>query len=73
MSDTTLQSWPGLGAELFDLLTGRRAEISYFLDNMEVSVPSHAQTPGAATMPTGYAVWKFNGALRISSRILPDK
>jgi len=73
MSDTTLQSWPGLGAELFDLLTGRRAEICYFLDNMEVSVPSHAQAAGAATATTGYAVWKFNGALRISSRILPDK
>jgi hypothetical protein len=73
MSDTTVQTWPGLAFELFDMLTGRRAEISYFLDNMEVSVPSHAEAPGTATTITRYAVWKFNGALRISSRILPDK
>lgn len=71
MSDVTPQSWPSLGAELFDLLTGRRAEISYHLDNMEVHVPSHANPPGTAA--PAYAVWKFNGALRISSRILGDK
>jgi len=73
MPDTTPQTWPGFGAELFDMLTGRRAEISYVLDNMEVSVPLHAQTPGVAPLPSHAAVWKFNGALRISSRILPDK
>jgi hypothetical protein len=73
MSDTTVQTWPGVAVELFDMMTGRRAEISYFLDNMEVSVPSHSLAPGAATTKTGYAVWKFNGALRISSRILPDQ
>jgi hypothetical protein len=73
MSDSTVQTWPGLAAELFDLLTGRRAEISYLLDNLEVSVPSHAQTPGTPTTTTAYAVWKFNGALRISSRTLSDK
>ncbi len=71
MPDVAPQSWPGLGAELFDLLTGRRAEISYHLDNLEVHIPSHAHAPGSAE--AAYAVWKFNGAIRISSRILGEK
>lgn len=70
MADTNPQSWPGMGAELFDLLTGRRAEITYHLDNMEVHIPSHTNAPGAAV--PAYAVWKFNGAVRIRSRIHSD-
>jgi hypothetical protein len=70
MTDINPQTWPGLGAELFDLLTGRRAEITYHLDNMEVHIPAHTHVPGAA-VPT-YAVWKFNGAIRIRSRIHSD-
>ena len=66
MADTTPQTWPSLGAELFDLLTGRRAEITYHLDNMEVHIPAGTHAPGAAPE---YAVWKFNGAVRIRSRI----
>jgi hypothetical protein len=66
MTDSTPQTWPGLGAELFDLLTGRRAEIIYHLDNMEVHIP--AMTHASGSSPS-YAVWKFNGAIRISSRI----
>jgi hypothetical protein len=66
MTESTPQTWPGLGAELFDLLTGRRAEIIYHLDNMEVHIPAVAQASGAS--PT-YAVWKFNGAIRVRSRI----
>jgi len=69
MTDSTPQTWPGLGAELFDLLTGRRAEIIYHLDNMEVHIPAGTHAPG--TSPT-YAVWKFNGAVRIRSRIHSD-
>lgn len=69
MNDNPPQTWPGLGAELFDLLTGRRAEIIYHIDNMEVHVPAIAHA-GDAT-PT-YAVWKFNGAVRIRSRILDE-
>ncbi len=71
MSDSPPKSWPDLGAELFDLLTGRRAEITYHLDNMEVSIPSHTTAPG--TEAPASAVWKFNGALRVSSRILDQK
>jgi hypothetical protein len=70
MADIDPQTWPGLGAELFDLLTGRRAEITYHLDNMEVHIPAHTHVPGGAS-PT-YAVWKFNGAIRIRSRIHSD-
>ena len=71
MSDSTSKSWPDMGIELFDLLTGRQAEITYHLDNMEVSIPSHATVPGAEVSAS--AVWKFNGALRISSRTLDQK
>lgn len=66
MTGITPQTWPGLGAELFDLLTGRRAEITYHLDNMEVHIPAGTQGPNT---PPAYAVWKFNGAVRIRSRI----
>jgi hypothetical protein len=67
MADIATQTWPGMGAELFDLLTGRRAEITYQLDHMEVHIPTHSHAPGDSS-PT-YAVWKFNGALTIRSRI----
>ena len=69
MTDSTPQTWPGLGAELFDLLTGRRAEITYHLDNMEVHIPAGTQASGSSP---AYAVWKFNGAVRIRSRIHSD-
>ena len=71
MSDVVPQTWPGLGAELFDMLTGRRAEICYHLDIMEVHIPSHAHAPGSGA--AAYAVWKSNGAIRISSRVLEPK
>ena len=69
MTENETLTWPALGAELFDLLTGRRAEITYDIDNMEVHVPAHAN--GGDASPT-YAVWKFNGAIRIRSRILDE-
>lgn len=67
MAETPVHSWPGMGAELFDLLTGRRAEITYRLENMEVHIPTHVG-PGASA--PSYAVWKFNGAVSIRSRIV---
>jgi hypothetical protein len=66
MTDSIPQTWPGLGTELFDLLTGRRAEITYHLDSMEVYIPAGTQTPGS--LPA-YAVWRFNGAIPVRSRI----
>ena len=71
MSDSTPKSWPELGAELFDQLTGRQAEITYYLDNMEVSIPSRTTESGVGAPDS--AVWKFNGALRVSSRTLDQK
>lgn len=70
MSDDTVHSWPGMAIELFDHLTGRNAEITYHLENMEVHVPTHLDGKGTAL---SYAVWKFNGALRISSRVPEGK
>lgn len=70
MSDKDSKSWAGIGAELFDLLTGRKAEIIYNLDNMEVQIPAHATPAGTAS---SFAQWKFNGAVRISSRTLEEK
>jgi hypothetical protein len=67
MADIAPQTWPGLAAELFDLLTGRRAEITYQLENLEVHIPAHAN-PGGTGAPT-YAVWKLNGAVTIRSRV----
>ena len=59
-SDMT--TWPDFAIVLYDLLTGRKAEITYELDNMEIHVP----------IQTGpdpeYAVWKINGALKIRAR-----
>ncbi len=69
MTDTAPQTWPSLGAEPFDLLTGRRAEITDHLDNREVHVPAGTHAPGAAPAD---AVWKFNGAVRIRSRMHSD-
>lgn len=66
MADINPQPWPGLGAELFDLMTGRRAEITYHLDNMEVHIPAGVHASGASP---ACAIWKFNGAVRIRSRI----
>jgi hypothetical protein len=66
MADINPQNWPSLGAELFDMLTGRRAEITYHLDNMEVHIPAGTHAPSASP---AYATWKFNGAIRIRSRI----
>jgi hypothetical protein len=70
MADNTVHSWPGMAIELFDHLTGRNAEITYHLENMEVHVPTHLDGQGNAL---SYAIWKFNGALRISSRLLEGK
>ncbi len=70
MADIDPQTWSGLGAGLFDMLTGRRAEITCHHGNMEVHIPAHTHVPGGAS--STYAVWKFNGAIRIRSRIHSD-
>jgi hypothetical protein len=67
MADIPTQTWPGMAAELFDLLSGRRAEITCQFENMEVHVPTHSHAPG--TISPLYALWKFNGAITIRARV----
>ena len=64
MENTTTQpqSWPDLAIGLYDKLTGRGAEITYELHNLEVSIPS-STAPNAQ-----HAVWKMNGTVKIRTR-----
>ncbi len=59
-SDTT--SWPDFAIVLFDLLTGRKGEITYEFDNLEIFVPI------ASGANPEHAVWKVNGALKVRAR-----
>ncbi len=52
-------SWPDLAMSLWDGLTGRKAEITYHFDHLEVSVPHYVGEQ------CKYAVWKLNGVLKI--------
>lgn len=60
MEDTT--TWPDLAIGLYDRLTGRNAEITYELENLEVGVPSKV---GA---DAGHAPWRLDGTVRIRTR-----
>jgi len=57
-SDVDPRIRPGLDAQVFDLLTGRRAEVSYRLDKTQVPIPARTHVPGGIS--TTSAVWKFN-------------
>jgi hypothetical protein len=46
----------------FDLLTGRKAEVTWEFENLEVHVPI------ATGMNTEYAVWKLNGLMKVRAR-----
>jgi hypothetical protein len=55
-------TWPQAAVDLFDLLTGRKAEVTYQFDNLEIHVP-------AETGPdTDHAIWKLNGAIKVRAR-----
>ncbi len=55
-------TWPELGIDLFDKLTGRKAEITYEFENFEVEVPNtYGPNPE-------YGKWKVNGNLRIRTK-----
>ena len=47
---------------LYDLLTGRKAEVTYQFDNLEIFVPI------ASGPKPEHAVWKLNGALKVRAR-----
>ena len=56
------QTWPDLAIGLYDRLTGRGAEISYEMKNLEVLVPSNAGSDAAT------AKWTLNGTVKITTR-----
>ncbi len=55
-------TWPEAAADLFDLLTGRKAEVTYQFENLEIHVPIET---GPATE---HAIWKLNGAIKVRAR-----
>jgi hypothetical protein len=55
-------AWPDFAIALFDLLSGRKAELTWEFENMEVHVPMTTGTN------TEYAVWKVNGLLKVRAR-----
>lgn len=60
--NTDTKTWPELAIGLYDRLTERNAEIAYNFDHLEVGIPSSTGS-GAE-----HAYWKFNGALRVTTR-----
>jgi hypothetical protein len=58
---TDTQTWPDLAIGLYDKLTGRGAEITYELHNLEIAVPS------SASESAQHAVWKVSGTVKIST------
>ncbi len=60
MEDT--KTWPDLAIGLYDKLTGRNAEITYEMDNLEVEVPSKVGADAEHTP------WRLNGTVRIRTR-----
>ena len=56
------QTWPDLAIGLYDKLTGRGAEITYELHNLELHVPSSA-APDA-----DHAMWRVNGTIKIRTK-----
>ena len=54
--------WPDLAIGLYDKLTGRGAEITYELHNLELHVPSSA-SPNAE-----HAMWRINGTVKIRTK-----
>ncbi len=59
---TDTQTWPDLAIGLYDKLTGRGAEITYELHNLELYVPSSASDQAQ------HAMWKVNGTVKIRTK-----
>jgi len=53
------KNWPELAIGLYDRLTGRNAEITYEVSDLEVAVPS--KVGGDAE----HAIWKLDGTVTI--------
>ncbi len=61
-NDTTPQTWPDLAIGLYDRLTERNAEITYELDNLQITVPGKTGDEASS------AKWTINGAMKIRTR-----
>ena len=59
------KSWPDLAIGLYDKLTGRGAEITYELHNLELHVPSSASSDAQ------HAMWRVNGTVKIRTKDEP--
>ena len=59
---TTNTTWPDLAIGLYDKLTGRGAEITYEMQNLEVSIPSSASSTAE------HAIWRVNGTVKIRTK-----
>ena len=55
-------TWPDLAIGLYDKLTGRGAEITYEMQNLEVSIPSSASSTAE------HAIWRVNGTVKIRTK-----
>ncbi|MFM7183650.1 MAG: hypothetical protein ACKO4Z_02610 [Planctomycetota bacterium] len=62
MAENHPTNWPDLLIDLYDNLTGRRAEITYQFDDMHIKIPS-------GTGPSAqHAEWVLHGTLKIRTR-----
>ena len=55
-------TWPDFAIVLFDLLTGRKAEITYEFADVQLFVPLESGPDPE------YAIWKLNGAIKVRAR-----
>lgn len=60
------KTWPDLALGLYERLTGRRSEITYEFDDLNVDVPSKAGE-GAE-----HARWILNGSIKIRTSDQPE-
>ena len=63
MSDNAdTKTWPELAIALYDRLTERNAEIAYNFEDLHVGIPSSTESKEE------HALWKLNGAIRVTTR-----
>lgn len=55
-------TWPEAATDLFDLLTGRHAEVTYQINDLEIAVPMETG------MEADHALWKLNGTIKVRAR-----
>lgn len=60
--NTERMTWPDFAVILFDLLSGRKAEVTWDFENFEIHVPLTSGTDAE------YAIWKVHGVLKVRAR-----